>query len=443
MSNLAKREWLPAHCEKLIQEVSASVSKMTADEIASRLEQLIAENQQIHDHQCINLNPATNIMNPAAEALLASGLGTRASLGYPGDKYEMGLEAIEQIEAICGELCAEVFDARFAEIRVGSGALANLYGFMALTRAGDDIIVPPAIIGGHVTHHSTGAAGLYGLNIHHAPVDRNRYTVDLDALQDMVNRIQPRLITIGGSLNLVPHPVREIRKIADTVGAKVLFDAAHQCGMIAGRRWDNPLRDGAHLMTMSTYKSLGGPAGGLVVTNDAELAQKLETIAFPGLTANFDVAKSAALAVTMLDWLVYGQAYATAMVDTAQALAEALDAEGAPVFATSSGFTTSHQFALQAEPYGGGQTAAKKLRAANLLSCGIGLPLPPVTGDMNGLRFGTPEIVRRGMLPTDMQELASLVMRALLTDDPKTLATATTDFRSRFQGLAFIRQVAE
>ena len=109
-------------------------------------------------------------MNPRAEALLSSGIGTRPSLGYPGDKYEMGLEAIEQIEVICAELCAEVFQAKYAEIRVPSGAIANLYAFMALCQPGDDIIVPPASIGGHVTHHQAGCAGLFGLNIHHAPV---------------------------------------------------------------------------------------------------------------------------------------------------------------------------------------------------------------------------------------------------------------------------------
>ncbi len=92
-------------------------------------------------------------MNPKAEALLASGLGSRPSLGYPGDKYEMGLEAIEQIEVIAAELCAEVFEAKYAEIRVPSGAIANLYGFMATCRPGDTIIAPPAAIGGHVTHH--------------------------------------------------------------------------------------------------------------------------------------------------------------------------------------------------------------------------------------------------------------------------------------------------
>jgi glycine hydroxymethyltransferase len=247
-----------------------------------------------------------------------------------------------------------VFNARYAEIRVPSGAIANLYGFMATCKPGDTIIAPPASIGGHVTHHEDGCAGLYGLRIVPAPVLADGYTVDIKALRDRAHKVNPALITIGGSLNLFEHPVAEARQVADEVGAKLLFDAAHQCGIIAGSAWRNPLDEGAHLITMSTYKSLGGPAGGLIVTNDADLAQAVDAIAFPGMTANFDAAKAAALAVTMLDWRDQGAGYAQAMIDLAQALAQALDAQGLPVFAKDQGFTRSHQFALEAARFGGG-----------------------------------------------------------------------------------------
>src|SRR3546814_1200960 len=129
---------------------------------------------------------------------------------------------------------------------------------------------------------------------------------------------------------------------------------------------------------MSTYKSPGGHAGGLIVTNDAALAKKLEAIAFPGLTANFDAAKSAALAMTLLDWKVYGQSYAATMAQTAKALAQALHENGIPVFAADRGFTASHQFAIDATSFGGGQHAAKKMREVNILACGIGLPIAAV-----------------------------------------------------------------
>ena len=439
MSHLSQRPWVPSHCETLIQSIATRTVAESTTRIADRIGLLIEQNRQIHDVECFNLNPATNIMNPAAEAVLAAGLGSRPSLGYPGDKYEMGLEAIEEIEVIAAELAAQVFDAHYSEIRVGSGALANLYGFMALTAPGDTIIAPPASIGGHVTHHGDGCAGLYGLNTHPASVDKDGYTLDLDRLRDLAGQVKPKLITVGGSLNLFPHPVREIRAIADEVGAKVLFDAAHQCGIIAGGVWANPLDMGAHMMTMSTYKSLGGPAGGLIVTNDADIAQRLDAIAFPGMTANFDAAKSAALAITLLDWIEYGPSYAREMVDLAQALAAELAALGLPVFAMDRGATTSHQFAIEAAEFGGGQAASRTLRKAGFLACGIGLPGDPVAGDMNGLRIGTPELVRRGVSVADVPELAGLICDGLRTNDPAEVAARTTRMRGRFTGMQYVR----
>jgi glycine hydroxymethyltransferase len=285
-----------------------------------------------------------------------------------------------------------------------------------------------------------GAAGLYGLDIHEAPVDAANFTVDLDSLRKLARNLKPKLITIGGSLNLFAHPVKEVRAIADEVGALVMFDAAHLCGMIAGSAWANPLLEGAHLMTMSTYKSLGGPAGGLIVTNDAGLAQRLDAIAYPGMTANFDVAKSAALARTMLDWREHGQDYAQAMIRVAKALASELDKNDVPVFSGSGGFTTSHQFAVRAEKFGGGQTASKKLRKANLLVSGIGLPIPAVAGDLNGIRFGTPEIVRWGVDEQDAAQLAGFVAKALASNDPANLAPEVSQFRSKFSKLHYIIQ---
>ncbi len=436
--SLVKRNWVPEHCENLVQSIAARTSMQSSSDIAAQIDILAARNREIHEVECFNLNPATNVMNPKAEALMASGIGSRPSLGYPGDKYEMGLEAIEEIEVIAAELCAEVFDAQFAEIRVPSGAIANLYGFMATCKPGDTIIAPPASIGGHVTHHASGCAGLYGVKTILAPVNVDGYTIDVDALHDLAKKERPKLITVGSSLNLFEHPVREVRDIADEVGAKVMFDAAHQCGIIAGRAWKNPLHEGAHFMTMSTYKSLGGPAGGIIISNDTEIAERLDAIAFPGMTANFDAAKSAALAITMLDWRDYGKAYGAEMIALSQAFAKALDAEGLPVFAKAQGYTKSHQFAIEAARFGGGQRASKQLREAGFLACGIGLPIDPVEGDMNGLRIGTPELVRWGVTVDRIEEIASLIARALVSNGPAELANETKALRREFNTLHYM-----
>jgi glycine hydroxymethyltransferase len=438
MTALAPRPWLPPQSAAYVDSLAASTAEASSGDVLGTLDRLVAQNRQIHDRDCINLNPATNVMNPRAEAMLAAGLGSRASLGYPGDKYEMGLDAIEQIEVIAAELAAEVFDARYVEIRVPSGAIANLYAFLASCEPGDTIIAPPPSIGGHVTHHAGGSAGMYRLNTVAAPVDADRFTVDVDAVRRLAHEVRPRMITVGASLNLYPHPVAQLREIADEVGAVLLFDAAHVCGLVAGGAWPNPLEQGAHLLTMSTYKSLGGPPGGLILTNDSELAERIEAIAYPGLTANFDAGKAAALAVTMLDWKVAGKAYATTMVETAAELARQLAVRGLPVHEGSDGPTRSHQLAVRAHPWGGGQHAAKRLREANLLACGIGLPIDPVSGDTNGLRLGTPEVVRIGMKPADMAVLGSLVADGLDPQvDPAQVAARVTEWRAGFSGIHY------
>ena len=426
------RKWLSEVAQKRVLEVQDRIAKLEPNLLQNEIEILAKENHAIHDKNSINLNPATNVLNPRAEKILSTGLSSRASLGHPGDKYEVGLDAIEQIEVITGDLACKLFESKYVEFRVGSGALANLYAFMATCKPGDKIIAPPASIGGHITHHKPGAAGLYGLDITEAPVDENNYTVDVDKLRKLAHEIKPKLITIGGSLNLFPHPVKEIREIADEVGAKLLFDAAHQCGLIAGKVWPQPLSEGAHLMTFSTYKSLGGPAGGLIITNEEKLAEKIDAIAYPGLTANYDAAKTAALGITLQDWNIVGEAYAKMMVETSIALAKELDKKNLHIYAKEKGFTTSHQFAIVANELGGGQRASKKLALSGLLACGINVPGPAVEDDTNAIRIGTPEVVRMGMKKDDMPLLADLIFKGLTTDTPDLVQAEVIKLRKKF-----------
>jgi glycine hydroxymethyltransferase len=432
---LERRKWVPEISENLVQDLADKVSGSSSKELLERLTFLADLNKRIHEKDCFNLNPATNVMNPKAEAFLSCGIGSRPSLGYPGDKYEMGLEAIEEIEVLASSLVAEVFCSKFAEIRVPSGAMANLFSFMAVCKPGDTIIVPPASIGGHVTHHNSGCAGLFGLNIIEAPIDKDYYTVDIDQLRELALKERPRLITLGGSLNLFQHPVAAVSSIAKEVGATLLFDAAHQCGLIAGNAWENPLDLGADIVTMSTYKSLGGPPGGAIITNNAEIAEKIDSVAFPGMTANFDAAKTAALAVTMLDWKEFGDDYVAEMVFMSKTLASSLEDYDIPIFFGALGHTQSHQFAVLAEEYGGGQRVAKMLRKSGFLTCGIGLPVKDLEGDLNGLRIGTPELVRWGMKAKDSKRLAKLISNAL---KGQLVIDEVAEWRKTFNKLHFV-----
>ena len=390
----------------------------------------------------IGLNAGTNVMNPRAAALLGRSLGNRPSLGYPGDKYEMGMEAAGEIEVIAENLVKRLFDAPYAEIRVGSGALANLYAFMATAKPGDRIMAFTGEMGGHVTHHKAGAAGLYGLETHPVPFDADHMTIDLERLRKDAKQLQPKLITVAGSLCLYPYPVREVREIADEIGAFVLYDAAHMAGIIAGQRFQKPLAEGAHLMTMSTYKAFGGPPSGLVLTTEPELARRLDEIAYPGMTANFDLGKTAALAISTMDLIAHGKAYADQCIRNAQALGQALSNQGIAVHRTEGREVTteSHHLALHSAPYGGGQTASKHLATANILLCGIGLPLPPVEGDLNGIRIGTQEVTRFGMREDAMGEIAGLMKRVMIDrEDPASVKTDVMGFRRQYQEMTFIR----
>jgi glycine hydroxymethyltransferase len=188
---------------------------------------------------------------------------------------------------------------------------------------------------------------------------------------------------------------------------------------------------------MSTYKSLGGRRRLILSTTPVAGGSK------PSLSRPDREFRRREIGGTRDDAARLAgiqAAYAARMAENADALARALDREGVAVFAGQRGFTQSHQFALEAAPLGGGQNAARRLRLANILACGIGLPLAPVDGDLNGLRLGTPEITRRGMAPGDMPELAGLVRRGLVDSDPGAVAHDTSAFRCRFQGLHFVRQ---
>ncbi len=436
-----RRPWVPSELEETIAAGAARYAALGAGELEAELDDLLARHEQYMDRECLNLYAGTNVMNPRAARRLGHSVGTRPSLGYPGDKYEMGMHHAEQLEIMAMALIREIFACRHAEIRVGSGSLANLYAFMACTRPGDRIMAFSDAAAGHVTHHAAGAAGLYGLEIHDVPFDGARMTIDLDALAIRVRDLQPRLIVVAGSMCLFPYPVAELRRIADEVGAYVMYDAAHMSGLIAGGEFQQPLAEGAHLMTTSTYKSFGGPPSGLVLTDDAGLAERLDAIAFPGLTANFDLGRTAALILAALDLREHGVPYAKACIANAQALATALADEGCPVHGVEGrGFTESHHVAIRAAAFGGGTRACRRLEQANILASGIGLPLPPVEGDFNAIRLGTQEITRFGMTPEEMPLVARLFAEVLLERrPPEQVKPEVIDLRRRFQRLHFVR----
>lgn len=414
-------------------------------EIDNSIHDLVARHEQLNDRDCIMLYAGTNTMNPRARALLSSSIGGRPALGHPGEKYNKGMIYSEQIEATCTVLLKRLFKAQFVEHRVASGSMANLYACMATCNPGDVIFSFPDWAAGHPTHRSVGAAGLYGLNIRDVPIEPATMDIDVPALREKALVERPKLIIVAGSMCLFPYNVSGVRAVADEVGARVLYDAAHMGGLIVGGEFQDPLREGAHLLTGSTYKSFGGPSSGFVATNDSVIASRIDAIAYPGLTANFDMSKTASLAVGILDLLQHGHDYAKMCVANAQALAADMDRLGLDVFAVPrKGFTASHHIALRANNYGGGDSACKRLERANIIATGIGLPGPQAPDDYNAIRIGTQEITRWGMQPDDMCEVAEFIANILVRGQiPESILPKVLEFRGRFQALHYIRPSAE
>ena len=273
-----------------------------------------------------------------------------------------------------------------------------------------------------------------------APIDPRGYTVDADALRTLAHRVKPKLITVGSSLNLLPHPIREIREVADEVGALVLFDAAHLCGVIAGHAWPQPLEEGAHLMTMSTYKSLRGAGVGPYRYQRCRYCSEAGRHCIPWNDGKLRCGKVG----------VFGDHFAR-LEGAWASLCQCNGKNGqGPCRSTwlnvayrysSPTVSTRPRISLpwRQREFGGGQIAAKRLRKSNILSCGIGLPIAAVEGDINGLRMGTPEIVRWGMTDADMPELASLIARGLRGNDaPEDVARDVAALRRRFSRMHFV-----
>ena len=337
--------------------------------------------------------------------------GVRPSLGDPGEKLQPGLEDLEILEVLTTRAVAATVRARHADARVPSATIANLAAYAGMTDVGATTAALPRWAGGHFNHHSEGAAGIRGHRVVELPYDVAAHDVDVDALPGFLERERPALIALGGSVMLFPHRLAEIVPVARAAGARVLYDASHVAGLIAGGRFQDPLADGVDVVTFSTYKSFGGPPGGVVATNDAEIAERISAAVYPGLTANYDAGRFRALGIAAAELLEHGAEYAARCIASAQALACALHDEGLPVAGAERGFTASHHVAIPLPDAIAGEWAVGRLaRAGVYLSA---TQIGGANGPVAALRLGTQELVQRGFCPDDMAAVATLVARVL------------------------------
>jgi glycine hydroxymethyltransferase len=308
------------------------------------------------------------------------------------------------------------------------------------------MLAPSIPAGGHISHgkkEHSGTAGLvHGLEIEFYPFDAEEMTIDVDKTKKKVRELKkqkrlPKIAMFGGSLFLFPHPVKELSKFLKDNGMHINYDAAHVAGLIAGGKFQDPMREGADTMTMSTHKTLFGPQGGLVLGSEKH-AEIIKKAVFPGLTSSHHIHHMAAKAVAFAEMLEFGKQYAVQVIKNAKVLAEALNDLGFKVLGEKRGFTKSHQIAVNVLDYSDGGKVEADLEKANII---VNRQLIP--GDIKagrnyfhpgGIRLGVSEITRLGMKKSEMQEVASLIKQVIIDKkDPKKLISKIKSFRKDFQ----------
>ncbi len=398
----------------------------------------------------IPLIASENIPSPAVREAIISDFGNRYAEGWPGERVYAGCTYIDKVEFECMKLAKKLYKAKFADVRPISGVVANLAIYSAFTNPRDIMLAPSIPAGGHISHgkkEHSGTAGLvHGLEIEFYPFNAEEMTIDVDKTKQKVKDLKkqnrlPKMAMFGGSLFLFPHPVKELSDFLKSYDMHINYDAAHVAGLIAGGKFQDPLREGADTMTMSTHKTLFGPQGGLVL-GSKEHEEVIKKATFPGLTSSHHIHHMAGKAIAFAEALEFGKDYAVEVIKNAKIFAEALSDMGFKVLGESRGFTQSHQIAVNVLDYSDGGKVEANLEKANII---VNRQLIP--GDIKagrnyfhpgGIRLGVSEITRLGMKKNEMQEIASYLKQVVIDKkDPKKILSKVKIFRKDFQKVKF------
>jgi len=427
--------------------------KMAYDRIFSLLE----EHHAWFDSS-IPLIASENVTSYAVREALLSDFGHRYAEGWVGERVYAGCRYIDQVEQLAMDLMKDIFRVKHADVRPISGVVANLAVYAAFTQPGDVMMALPITKGGHIsmgplygkkgTRIGGTAGAVHGLRVEYIAFNDEEFNIDVDRTVKRVEKYKPKLIMFGASEILFPQPVREIAEVAHSLGAHVNYDAAHVAGLVGAGRFQDPLREGADTMTMSTHKTLPGPQHGAVVTNDDEKFELIKQACFPGLLSNHHLSAVAALAVALAELKAFGEAYADQIIRNAKALAQALHDQGFKVLGEKRGFTESHQVMVEVADLGGGMWAEKTLEEANIIVNRNLLPWDIKMGrsfiDPGGIRLGTSEVTRLGMGEGDMEEVAKFFRRVLIDrEDPKKVAKDVAEFRREFREIHYAFESAK
>ncbi|PSN84167.1 hypothetical protein B9Q01_02095 [Candidatus Marsarchaeota G1 archaeon OSP_D] len=422
--------------------------ELSALELVERAKKVVSLQNKWRGSETINLIASENVMSEEATRLYVSDFMHRYAEGEVGDRYYEGVKFADEIEDLCERALKKLFGAEYVNVKPISGAQANLAVFYAFTKPGDVVMSFDLPSGGHISYREFGAAGCRGLSVVDIPYKPDSFEVDYEAFANKLKEIKDKLklITLGGSLFLFPHPVKEISKI---VGEElpdqsviIHYDAAHVLGLIAGGQFQQPFKEGAKVVSSSTHKTFPGPQGGLVMgvsLTDKQISS-LRKAVFPGLVSNHHLHRLPALLYVTAEMMTFGQSYAKQIVSNAKALAKALDENGFRVLAKEKGYTQSHQVAVNVSELGGGAPVSQKLAQANIITNKNLLPgeNPRASRTPSGIRLGVQEVTRYGMKEKEMERIAELFRKLLIEKaDVEKVANEVKVLRQEFQQIQY------
>ena len=395
----------------------------------------------------IPLIASENIPSPAVREALTCDFGNRYAEGWPGERLYAGCRYIDEVEKIALELAKKVYEAEFADVRPISGVMANLVAYTVFAKPGDLMIALPIPYGGHISHGKEkwgGTAGVVrGLKVDRYEFDEENYEIDVDATRRRIERknLKPKLFMLGASVFLFPHPVKEIAELAAEFDAKVVYDAAHVAGLIAGKVFQDPLREGADMVTLSTHKTLAGPQHGMVLSWN-RYAEEIKRVVFPGLLSNHHLHAVAGVAIALAEALAFYREYARKIIENAKALAQALYERGIKVLYEHKGFTESHTIIADVSEYMNGFEAEKLLERAHIILNRNLIPkdyrLKTDYRTPSGIRIGVQEVTRLGMGKNEMVEIAELIKKVLVDRrPPEEVADEVVELRKDFQHVKY------
>ena len=372
-----------------------------------------AERQQNN----IELIASENVVSKAVMAAQGTLLTNKYAEGYPGKRYYGGTDVIDVVESLAIERAKELFGAKFANVQPHSGSQANAAVYMSLIQPGDTVMGMDLSAGGHLTHGAPVSFSGKTYNFVAYNVDKETELLDYDAILAQAKEVQPKLIVAGASAYSRIIDFAKFREIADAVGAYLMVDMAHIAGLVASGHHPSPVPH-AHVTTTTTHKTLRGPRGGLILTDDEDIAKKLNSAVFPGLQGGPLEHVIAAKAVALKEALDPAfKEYVENVIKNAAAMADVFNQH--PDFRVISGGTNNHLFLVDVtKVVENGKVAQNVLEEVNITLNKNGIPYEQLSPfKTSGIRVGSPAITSRGMGEAESRKIAELMVEALENHD--------------------------